>query len=108
MRVDWAHVEPAVFFTSAAVVLIVLAFGVLDPQDAKWLFLGLQDWIVGTWSWLFVGATSLFLLFAVVALFAAVMIVCPCLLTGIKIVSTGTATRAKPTRSPSATMGCAA
>jgi choline/glycine/proline betaine transport protein len=65
VRVDWAHVEPAVFFTSAAVVLIVLAFGVLDPQDAKWLFLGLQDWIVGTWSWLFVGATSLFLLFAI-------------------------------------------
>ena len=65
MKADWSRIEPAVFLSSAAVVLAVLAFGVVDPEKAKQLFVGLQDWIVGTWGWLFVGSTALFLLFSV-------------------------------------------
>lgn len=64
MKADWSRIEPAVFFSSAAVVLALLAFGVADPGGAKALFVGLQDWIVGTWGWLFVGATAFFLLFS--------------------------------------------
>ena len=55
VKVDWARIEPAVFLSSAGVVLLVLGFGVADPARAKDLFLGLQDWIVGTWSWRFFG-----------------------------------------------------
>ena len=65
MKADWSRIEPAVFLSSAAVVLALLGFGVADPAGAKELFLGLQDWIVGTWGWLFVGATALFLLFSI-------------------------------------------
>ncbi len=65
MRADTSRIEPAVFFSSAAVVLAVLAFGVADPERAKDVFVGLQDWIVGTWGWLFVGSTALFLVFSI-------------------------------------------
>jgi choline/glycine/proline betaine transport protein len=65
VRLDWSRIEPAVFLTSAGVVLCVLAFGVVEPAPAKRLFLGLQDWIVGTLGWLFVGATALFLVFCI-------------------------------------------
>jgi len=71
VRPDWSRIEPAVFLSSAGVVGVVLAFGVLDPSDAKKLFLGLQDWIVGTWGWLFVASTAFFLLFAVWCTFGA-------------------------------------
>lgn len=64
MKADWSRIEPAVFLTSAAVVALVLAFGVVDPDGAKALFLGLQDWIVGTWGWLFVASTAFFLVFS--------------------------------------------
>ena len=65
MKADWSRIEPTVFLSSAAVVLGVLAFGVADPEHAKKLFLGLQDWIVDTWGWLFIGSTALFLLFSI-------------------------------------------
>lgn len=65
MKADWSRIEPAVFLTSAAVVLAVLAYGVANPEGARVLFLGLQDRIVGTWGWLFVGATAGFLAFAI-------------------------------------------
>ena len=65
VKVDWARIEPAVFLSSAAVVVLVLAFGVFDPALAKELFLGLQDWILGTWGWLLVASTALFLIFSV-------------------------------------------
>ncbi|MCG8588014.1 MAG: BCCT family transporter [Proteobacteria bacterium] len=65
METNWSRIEPAVFLSSAAVVLLLLVFGVADADRAKDVFLGLQDWIVGTWGWLFVGSTSLFLLFAI-------------------------------------------
>ncbi|MCR9098029.1 MAG: BCCT family transporter [bacterium] len=65
MKTDGSRIEPAVFLSSAAVVLAVLAFGVADPERARDLFVGLQDWIVGTWGWLFVGSTAFFLLFSV-------------------------------------------
>jgi len=65
VRADTSRIEPAVFFSSAAVVLAVLAFGVADPERAKDVFVGLQDWIVGTWGWLFVGSTALFLVFSI-------------------------------------------
>ena len=68
LDVDWAHVEPAVFLTSAALVLAVLLFGVAAPDLARSAFVGLQDWIVSRLDWLFIGATALFLL---VALWAA-------------------------------------
>ena len=61
MKVDWSRIEPAVFLSSAAVVLALLAFGVADPELAKDLSVGLQDWIVGTWGWWFVGSTAFFL-----------------------------------------------
>lgn len=64
MSPAWSRIEPAVFLSSAAVVLAVLAFGMLDPGYARTLFVGLQDWIVGTFGWLFVGSTALFLVFA--------------------------------------------
>jgi hypothetical protein len=41
VKVDWSRIEPAVFFSSAAVVVFVLAFGVIDPDGAKDTFLGL-------------------------------------------------------------------
>ncbi len=65
MRLDTSRIEPAVFLPSAAIVLSVLAFGVAEPDQAKTLFVDLQDWIVGTWGWLFVGSTALFLLFSI-------------------------------------------
>ena len=65
MKADWSRIEPAVFLSSAAVVLALLAFSIADAERAKDLFLGLQDWIVGTWGWLFVGSTSFFLLFSI-------------------------------------------
>jgi choline/glycine/proline betaine transport protein len=65
MKPDWSRIEPAVFFPSAIVVLLVLAFGVLDPNGAKVTFVGLQDWIVGTFGWLFAASTAFFLLFSV-------------------------------------------
>lgn len=65
MKGDWSRIEPAVFFSSAAVVVFVLAFGVIDPDGAKDTFPGLQDWIVGTFGWLFVASTALFLVFSV-------------------------------------------
>ena len=71
MKVDWSRIEPAVFFSSAAVILLVLGFGVLDPDGAKYTFLGLQDWIVGTFGWLFVASTTLFLVFSVWCAFGA-------------------------------------
>ena len=64
MKADWSRIEPAVFLSSAGFVVLVLTFGVADPVRAKDLFLGLQDWIVGTWSWLFIGSTALFLIFS--------------------------------------------
>jgi len=65
VKLDWSRTEPAVFLSSAGVVLLVLVFGVIEPERAKDLFLGLQDWVVGTWGWLFVGSTAAFLLFAI-------------------------------------------
>ncbi len=65
MKADWARIEPAVFLSSAAVVLAVLVFGVIAPDLARTLFVGLQDWIVGTWGWLFVASTAFFLLFSI-------------------------------------------
>ena len=65
MKADWSRIEPAVFLSSAAVVVLVLSFGVIDPDGAKVVFIGLQDWIVGTWGWLFVASTALFLVFSV-------------------------------------------
>ena len=65
MKADWSRIEPAVFLSSAAVVVLVLAFGVIDPDSAKAVFLGLQDWIVGTFGWLFVGSTAFFLVFSI-------------------------------------------
>lgn len=59
-----SRIEPAVFFPSAAVIVVFLAFGISAPELAKSTFLGLQDWVVGTWSWLFVGATAVFLVFS--------------------------------------------
>ena len=71
MKIDWSSIEPAVFLSSAAVVLAVLLFGVADPELAKQLFVGLQDWIVGRFSWLFVSATGFFLVFSLWAAFGA-------------------------------------
>jgi choline/glycine/proline betaine transport protein len=65
VKADWSRIEPAVFLSSSVVVLGVLGFGVIDPARARHLFIGLQDWIVGTWGWLFVGSTALFLLFSI-------------------------------------------
>jgi choline/glycine/proline betaine transport protein len=59
-----SSVEPAVFLSSAALVLGVLAFGVADPALAKRLFLGLQDRIVSHFGWLFVASTAFFLVFS--------------------------------------------
>lgn len=64
MAPERSGIEPAVFFPSALVILAFLAFGIAMPEAAKTVFLGLQDWIVGTWGWLFVGATAFFLIFA--------------------------------------------
>jgi len=64
VKADWSRIEPAVFLSSAAVVLALLAFSIADPELAKDLFVGLQNWIVGTWGWLFVGSTAFFLLFS--------------------------------------------
>ena len=65
MKADWSRIEPAVFLSSAVVVLFVLAFGVIDPDGAAAVFIGLQDWIVGTWGWLFVASTAFFLIFSI-------------------------------------------
>jgi choline/glycine/proline betaine transport protein len=69
VKPEWTSIEPAVFLTSAAVVGGVLVFGIAEPQLARTLFLGLQDWIVTRCGWLFVGATALFLVFSLWAAF---------------------------------------
>jgi len=67
VRFDWEQVEPAVFLTSAGVVASVLLFGIVEPELARSVFVGLQDWIVSRLEWLFVAATAFFLLFAIAA-----------------------------------------
>ena len=57
-------IEPAVFLTSAAVVVSVLGFGVLAPEAAKTAFVGLQDIIVSRLDWLFIATTALCLVFS--------------------------------------------
>ena len=65
MKPEGSQIEPVVFGTSAAVVLAVLGFGIVAPDLAARIFLGLQDWIVGTWGGLFTFSTALFLVFAI-------------------------------------------
>ncbi len=64
MRAAGSQIEPAVFVPSAAVGCALVGFGVALPDAARDLFVGLQDWVVGTWGWLFVGSTAFFLVFA--------------------------------------------
>ncbi|MCF8469529.1 MAG: choline BCCT transporter BetT [Parvibaculum sp.] len=54
-----------VFLGSTALIFVVLAFAVRDPQDASVLFAGVQNWIVHEMGWLYVGAVATFLVFAV-------------------------------------------
>jgi len=65
VKPDWSTIEPAVFLSSAAVVGLVLVFGLVEPTLARQIFLGLQDWIVSRCGGLFVGATALFLVFSI-------------------------------------------
>ncbi|MCA9505797.1 MAG: BCCT family transporter [Myxococcales bacterium] len=65
MRSSWSRVEPAVFLSSAGLVLLLLVFGVVAPERARDLFVGLQDRIVGRLGWLFVGSMAAFLVFVV-------------------------------------------
>lgn len=65
MKATASGIEPAVFLSSAAIVVALAGFGVVDPVRATRLFVALQDWVVETWGWLFVGSTTLFLVFAV-------------------------------------------
>ena len=39
-------------------VALAIGLGVVSPELAKTLFLGLQDWIVRTFGWLFIGSTA--------------------------------------------------
>ncbi len=64
MRSGRPRIEPAVFFSSAAVVVLVLGFGVAAPDLAKALFLGLQDVVVSRLDWLFIASSALFLAFS--------------------------------------------
>lgn len=64
-------IEPAVFLPSALIVLALVVFSVVLPQRAELLFLGLQDWIVVRFGWLFSAATALFLGFSAWACFGA-------------------------------------
>lgn len=57
-------IEPAVFFPSAAIIVLVLGFGVVAPERAQGLFLGLQDAIVSHLDWLFIASSALFLGFS--------------------------------------------
>ena len=71
-RTGRTTIEPAVFLASGAVVLFSVGFGVVAPETAQRLFLGLQDVIVSQLGWLFRGATALFLLFSVLVCFGRV------------------------------------
>src|SRR5690606_4589920 len=58
-------INPPVFFTSAAVILLIVLFGALVPETAERTFTAVQNWIVGTFGWLYVLAAAIFLIFVI-------------------------------------------
>jgi choline/glycine/proline betaine transport protein len=63
LRSQREHMHPVVFPVSAIVILVFLIFGAAVPETAQdWLGASL-GWITGNFSWLFVIAVALFLLF---------------------------------------------
>lgn len=59
------RVEPWVFFPSAAVIVVFVAFGALAPQTAGEWFAGAKNFAVDSFGWLFSISTAVFLLFSV-------------------------------------------
>jgi len=70
MKSERMKIDRGVFIASATAVMVVLVFGVVLPRRAKALFLGLQDVIVSRLDGLFVAATAIFLVFALVVAIA--------------------------------------
>jgi len=70
MKSERMKIDRGVFIAWATAVMVVLVFGVVLPRRAKALFLGLQDVIVSRLDGLFVAATAIFLVFALVVAIA--------------------------------------
>lgn len=60
-----ATIDPVVFGVSSVVVLAVLAFSLLEPDPARALFMGSQDWIVTNLGWFLLLGVGAFLAVAV-------------------------------------------
>ncbi|MBM0105982.1 BCCT family transporter [Steroidobacter sp. S1-65] len=64
------QVNPPVFFTSAAVILVCATLGALFPARARLLFQQLQAGIIEDFGWLYIAAVAGFLIFALFLLFS--------------------------------------
>ena len=60
-----SHIQPTVFFTSAALILIFVLFGTLFTDTARSTFEAVQGYIAQTFGWFYVLTATLFLGFVV-------------------------------------------
>lgn len=54
-------INPPVFFSSVAIVIVFLTVGVLFPGQAEIIFSALQSWILGSFGWLYLLAVGIFI-----------------------------------------------
>jgi len=58
-------INPPVFLGSSALILLIVAWGVLAPENAGRVFADVQAWIVGSFGWLYMLAVAAFVVFVV-------------------------------------------
>jgi len=59
------QVNPPVFFTSAALIALLVVTGVAFPQQAEALFTQVQRFVTGAFGWFYIGSVAAFLIFVV-------------------------------------------
>ncbi|MAR02138.1 MAG: choline transporter [Oceanospirillaceae bacterium] len=58
-------INPPVFFGSAMVAILLVAFTIGMPETASQAFAAIQNWIVGTAGWFYILSVAIFLVFVV-------------------------------------------
>ncbi len=61
---DWLAVNPPVFFSAAALLLLFVGFGVFDTETAKTVFPAVLDWVADTFGWFYLLAVASFIVFS--------------------------------------------
>lgn len=62
MKPETSTINRPVFFTSAAFILVLVAFAITMPATAQKLFEHVQSWIIGNVSWLYILTVAIILL----------------------------------------------